>query len=165
MGEHRSLTRSLTPERAKKECSYEQDRLKSNRSAVRNHIQGGWGGWTTGNGNKFSSSQAQLGQATCLGLASFLSISGATSTPSALYKRKNGYDPQTDGPIASQEYEYAIQGISKCWTRLYLVYSSKDQKIMGSPRRPHLRVVIDDEKSGEERIDRTESGEKWTISG
>ena len=33
------------------------------------HIQGGWGGWPTGNGNKLSSSQAQLGQAPCLAVA------------------------------------------------------------------------------------------------
>ena len=37
--------------------------------------QGGWGGWPTGKGKKLSSSQAQLGQATCLAVASFLSIS------------------------------------------------------------------------------------------
>ena len=30
-------------------------------------VQGGWGGWPTGNGKKLSSSQAQLGQAQCLG--------------------------------------------------------------------------------------------------
>ena len=29
-------------------------------------VQGGWGGWPAGNGKKLSSSQAQLGQATCL---------------------------------------------------------------------------------------------------
>ena len=33
------------------------------------YIQGGWGGWPTGNGKKLSSSQAQLGQATCLAVA------------------------------------------------------------------------------------------------
>ena len=43
-------------------------------------LQGGWGGWPTGNGKKLSSSQAQLGQSTCLAVAYFLSISGATST-------------------------------------------------------------------------------------
>ena len=32
-------------------------------------LQGGWGGWPTGNGKKLSSSQAQLGQATCLDVA------------------------------------------------------------------------------------------------
>ena len=48
--------------------------------------QGGWGGWPTGKGKKLSSSQAQLGQAACLAVAYFLSISGATSTPSALYE-------------------------------------------------------------------------------
>ena len=36
---------------------------------------GGWGGWPTGNGKKLSSSQAQLGQATCLAVAYLLSIS------------------------------------------------------------------------------------------
>ena len=37
---------------------------------LRSHpVQGGWGGWPTGNGRKLSSSQAQLGQATCLALA------------------------------------------------------------------------------------------------
>ena len=41
-----------------------------------NHcVQGGWGGWPTGNRKKLSSSQAQLGQATCLDVAYFLSIS------------------------------------------------------------------------------------------
>ena len=48
-------------------------------------IQGGWGGSTTGNGKKLSSSQAQLGQATCLAVAYFPSISCGSSTPSALY--------------------------------------------------------------------------------
>ena len=32
-------------------------------------IQGGWGGWPTGNGKKLRCSQAQLGQATCLAVA------------------------------------------------------------------------------------------------
>ena len=32
-------------------------------------VQGGRGGWHTGNGKKGSSSQAQLGQATCLAVA------------------------------------------------------------------------------------------------
>ena len=48
-------------------------------------IQGGWGGWPTGNGKKLSSCQAQLGQATCLAVAYFFSISCGPSTPSALY--------------------------------------------------------------------------------
>ena len=48
-------------------------------------IQGGWGGWPTGNGKKLSSSQAQLGQATCLAVSYFLSISCVPFTPSALY--------------------------------------------------------------------------------
>ena len=34
-----------------------------------NTVQGGWGGWPTGNGKKLSSCQAQLGQATCLAVA------------------------------------------------------------------------------------------------
>ena len=34
-----------------------------------NDIQGGWGGWPTGNGKKLSSCQAQLCQATCLAVA------------------------------------------------------------------------------------------------
>ena len=40
-------------------------------------VQGGWdwGGWPTGNEKKVSSSQAQLGQATCLAVIYFLSIS------------------------------------------------------------------------------------------
>ena len=33
------------------------------------HIQGGWGGWPTGNGKKLSGSLAKLGQATCLAVA------------------------------------------------------------------------------------------------
>ena len=32
-------------------------------------VQGGWGGWPTGNGKKLSSCQAQLAQATCLAVA------------------------------------------------------------------------------------------------
>ena len=48
-------------------------------------VQGGWGGWPTGNGKKLSSCQAQLGQATCLAVAKFISISCGSSTPSALY--------------------------------------------------------------------------------
>ena len=32
-------------------------------------VQGGWGGWPTGNGNNLNSNQAQLGQATCLAIA------------------------------------------------------------------------------------------------
>ena len=32
-------------------------------------VQGGWGGWPTGNRKKLSSCQAQLGQATCLAVA------------------------------------------------------------------------------------------------
>ena len=32
-------------------------------------VQGGWGGWPTGNGKKQSSSQAQLGQETFLAVA------------------------------------------------------------------------------------------------
>ena len=32
-------------------------------------LQGGWGGWPTGNGKKLSSCQAQLGQATRLAVA------------------------------------------------------------------------------------------------
>ena len=38
-------------------------------SESRVYLQGGWGGWPTGNGNKLSSIQAQLGQATCLAVA------------------------------------------------------------------------------------------------
>ena len=48
-------------------------------------IQSGWSGWRTGNRKKRSSSQAQLGQATYLAVAWFLSVSCATSTPSTLY--------------------------------------------------------------------------------
>ena len=36
---------------------------------VQFRVQGGWGGWPTGNGKKLSSCQAQLGQATCLAVA------------------------------------------------------------------------------------------------
>ena len=43
-------------------------------------LQGGWGGLPTGNGKKLSSSQAQQGQATCLAVAYFLSISCGPST-------------------------------------------------------------------------------------
>ena len=32
-------------------------------------VQGGWGGWPTGNGKNVNSSQAQLGQATCWAVA------------------------------------------------------------------------------------------------
>ena len=44
--------------------------------------QSGWSGRRTGNRKKRSSSLAQLGQATYLAVASFLSVSCATSTPS-----------------------------------------------------------------------------------
>ena len=47
------------------------------------------GGWPTGKGKKLSSSQAQLGQATCLAVAYFFSISCGPSTPSALYTLQN----------------------------------------------------------------------------
>ena len=42
-------------------------------------------GWPTGDGKKLSSSQAQLGQATCLADAYFLSISCVTSYVATLY--------------------------------------------------------------------------------
>ena len=48
-------------------------------------LQGGWGVWSTRNVKKLSSSQAQLGQATCLAVAYFLSIYCGPSTPSTLY--------------------------------------------------------------------------------
>ena len=38
-------------------------------TSLKHHIQGGWGGWPTGNGKNVNSSQAQLGQATCLAVA------------------------------------------------------------------------------------------------
>ena len=43
-------------------------------------LQSRWSGCRTGNGKKLSSSHAQLGQATYLAVASFLSVSCATST-------------------------------------------------------------------------------------
>ena len=48
-------------------------------------MQGGWGGWSTGNEKKLSSNHAQLPQVTCLSVAYFLSTSCGPSTPSALY--------------------------------------------------------------------------------
>ena len=48
-------------------------------------VQSGWSGCRTGNREKLSSSQEQLGQATYLDVAQFLSVSCATSTPSTLY--------------------------------------------------------------------------------
>ena len=42
-------------------------------------------GWPTGNGKKLSCSQAQLGQATCLAVASFLSISCGPTYVRRLY--------------------------------------------------------------------------------
>ena len=47
-------------------------------------VQCSWSGYPTGNGKKLSRSQAQLGQATCLAVAYFLSIFCGPSTPSAL---------------------------------------------------------------------------------
>ena len=41
--------------------------------------------WPTGNGKKLSSSQAQLGQATCLAVAEFLTISCGPSCGRTLY--------------------------------------------------------------------------------
>ena len=49
-------------------------------------LQSGWSGCRTGNRKKLSSSQAQLGQATYLAVALFISISCATYSPSTLYK-------------------------------------------------------------------------------
>ena len=48
-------------------------------------IQGGWGGWPTGNGNKLSNSQACCLAQLCLAAVYILSISCRPSTPSALY--------------------------------------------------------------------------------
>ena len=48
------------------------------------YVQCSCSGWPTGHGKKKSSSQAQLGQATCFVVAYFLSISYGPSTPSAL---------------------------------------------------------------------------------
>ena len=48
-------------------------------------LQGGWGGWPTGNGKKLSNSQACCLSQQCLAAAKFLSISCGPSTPSALY--------------------------------------------------------------------------------
>ena len=42
-------------------CNTEDDKTQQ--------VQGGWGGWPTGNGKKLSSSQAQMGQATYLTVA------------------------------------------------------------------------------------------------
>ena len=50
-------------------------------------LQSGYIGCNTGNREKLSSRQAQLGQATCLAVAQFLSVSCVTSTLSALYIR------------------------------------------------------------------------------
>ena len=47
-------------------------------------LQSGWSGCRTGNEKILSSSQAQLGQATYLAVAQFLSVSCVTSTPSTL---------------------------------------------------------------------------------
>ena len=48
-------------------------------------VQCSCSGWPTGNGKKRSRSQAQLGQATCLSVAKFLSISCGPSWARALY--------------------------------------------------------------------------------
>ena len=56
-------------------------------------VQGGWGGWPTGNGKKVSNSQACCLAQLCLAAASFLSIFCGPSTPSTLYTSKQ--TPQT----------------------------------------------------------------------
>ena len=50
-----------------------------------NNVQSADIGWQTGNGKKLSFSQAQLGRATCLTVASFLSISFGPSYVRRLY--------------------------------------------------------------------------------
>ena len=50
-------------------------------------LQGGWGGWPTGNGNKLSNSPACCLTQLFLAAVYILSISGGPSTPSALYSR------------------------------------------------------------------------------
>ena len=49
---------------------FQEDMQQNLASEAMSHsVQGGWGGWLTGNGKKLSSCQAQLGQATCLAVA------------------------------------------------------------------------------------------------
>ena len=48
-------------------------------------VPGAATGWPTGNGKKLSSSQTQQGQATCLAVAYFLSISFEANYLLALY--------------------------------------------------------------------------------
>ena len=50
------------------------------------YVQGGWGGWPTGNGNKLSNSPACCLTQLCLAAVYILYISCRPSTPSALYK-------------------------------------------------------------------------------
>ena len=52
---------------------------------TRTRLQGGWGGWPTGNGNKLSNSPACCLTQLCLAAVYILSISCRPSTPSALY--------------------------------------------------------------------------------
>ena len=67
------------------EAGFTQPRAHSFALLLPSPVQGGWGGWPTGNWKKLSSIQAQLSQATCLAVAYFISISCGPSTPIALY--------------------------------------------------------------------------------
>ena len=83
----KTLTKSKHVPRPISLSSSSLRRVACRRPLVENSVlQGGLGGWPTGNGKKLSSSQVHLGQATCLDVAYFLSISCGPSTPSALYR-------------------------------------------------------------------------------
>ena len=66
-----SCTVCLTQDRVQNEISLSdaQKNQHAHVACILQNVQGGWGGWPTGNGKKLSSSQAQLGQATCLAVA------------------------------------------------------------------------------------------------
>ena len=56
-------------QRETRSCTMNKQWKKDNFDRFLVVVQGGWGGWPTGNGKKLSSCQAQLGQATCLAVA------------------------------------------------------------------------------------------------
>ena len=68
------------------------DKVCINLLNARVDVQGGWGGWPTGNGKKLSSSQA-----TGLAVAYILSISCGPSTPSALYRTEGARGRDKEG--------------------------------------------------------------------
>ena len=116
-------------------------------------LQVGWGGWPTENGKKLSSSQAQLGQAICLALAKLLSISGATSTPSALYIQYIPVIVPEVGPPKNCDVTFDCEGslpanrVPKFWWSFghhffILYYILIKFQLQLDPNRPHKHIKL-----------------------